>query len=141
MPLNAPLTTGDGIKDFRNPVSDIVFHYVADKPSRQENTDHRIDQIKVVGFRRVEVVGQEILYPVDKVLQYQCRYGGEDAREKAQYQDELLFLDMILTPMNKVLYKTNFFFLHALIYSRIILMTPPFSNLIILDGFGRFLSS
>ena len=53
-------------------MTDVVLHHVADKQSGQEDTHYRIDQIKVVGFRRIEIIRQEVLYPVYDDFQYQC---------------------------------------------------------------------
>lgn len=57
-------------------MTDVVLHHVADKQSGQEDTHYLIDQIKVVGLRRIEIVCQEVLYPVYDDFQYQydeCR--------------------------------------------------------------------
>ena len=77
------MPSGDGVEDFGYSVADVVFHDVADEESGEEDADYGVDQIEVVGFRRVEVVRQEILYPVYQHLQYQGGECREDTYQKS----------------------------------------------------------
>ncbi len=78
----------------------------------EEDADYGVDQIEVVGFRRVEVVRQEILYPVYQHLQYQGGECREDTYQKAEYQDELLLFDVLLAPQQELLKQVFLLFFH-----------------------------
>ena len=43
MPLNPPLPTGNGIKDFCNSMTDVILHDIAYKQACQKNSHYRID--------------------------------------------------------------------------------------------------
>ena len=103
-------------------MTDVVLHHVAYKQSGQEDTHYRIDQIKVVGFRRIEIIRQEVLYPVYDDFQYQCGECRKDTYKKTENQYEPLFLDILFAPYDEALQQT-------------------LPNLMILDGFGRPVSS
>ena len=122
-------------------MTDVVLHHVAYKQSGQEDTHYRIDQIKVVGFRRIEIIRQEVLYPVYDDFQYQCGECRKDTYKETENQYELLFLDILFAPYDEALQQTPLVLCHFPFYSRIILMTPPLPNLMMLDGFGRPVSS
>ena len=98
VPFNPPLPAGNRIENFSNPMTDIILHHIAYKQSSQKNTHYRINQIKVVGFRCIEIIRQEILYPVYQHLQYQSRNSRKDTYQKAEYQDKLFFLNILFTP-------------------------------------------
>ena len=83
-------------------MTDVVLHHVADKQSGQEDTHYRIDQIKVVGFRRIEIIRQEVLYPVYDDFQYQCGECRKDTYKKTENQYEPLFLDILFAPSLKL---------------------------------------
>ncbi len=63
-------------------MTDVIFNDVAHKPARQENSDNRIYQIQVVGFRYIKIISQEILYLMDKELQYQSCKRCEDSDQE-----------------------------------------------------------
>ena len=63
-------------------MTDVVLHHIANKQPGQEDTYYRIDQIKVVGLRRIEIVRQEVLYPVYDDFQYQCGKCCKDTYKK-----------------------------------------------------------
>ena len=93
-------------------MTDIVLHHVADEQSGQEDAHHRIDQIKVVGLRRIEIVRQEVLYTVYDDLQYQCGKRRKDTYQKTENQDELLLLDILFAPDNETLQQTSLALCH-----------------------------
>ena len=69
MSFDTSLTTRNRIQDLGNTMTDVILHDITHKPSRQENTDHRIYQIQIVGRCRIKVVCQKILYLMNKELQ------------------------------------------------------------------------
>ena len=68
-------------------------------------------------------------------------YIPADESVSNENQYELLFLDILFAPYDEALQQTPLVLCHFSFYSRIILMTPPLPNLMILDGFGRPVSS
>ena len=70
MSFDASLSAGNGIQNLCDSMTDIVFNNVAYKPACQENSDYRIYQIQIVSLGHVEIIGQEILYLMDKEFQY-----------------------------------------------------------------------
>lgn len=93
-------------------MTDVVLHHVADKQSGQEDTHYRIDQIKVVGFRRIEIIRQEVLYPVYDDFQYQCGECRKDTYKKTENQYEPLFLDILFAPYDEALQQTPLVLCH-----------------------------
>ena len=140
MPLDAPLPTGYGIQYFGDPMTDIIFYDIAHKQPCQKDSYHRIYQILVISFRRIKVLRKKILYPVYQHFQYQCGKCRKDANQETKEQDKPFLLNIPLTPNDKALQPPSFFSNH-LLYSRIILITPPLSNFIMLEGFGLLISS
>ena len=56
MPLDASLPTGDSIQNLGDPMADVILHNVTHKPACKKNSDYRIHQIQIVGFRRIEII-------------------------------------------------------------------------------------
>ena len=94
-------------------MADIILYHIAHEQSSQKDADHGVYQIEVVGCRRVEVLRQEVFYPVDEHFQYQGSQGCEDTYQKAEYQDESLFLDVFLAPDEETLQQIFSFCLHV----------------------------
>ena len=121
-------------------MTDIILYDITYKQPGQKDSHHRIYQILVISLCCVEILCKKILYPMYQQFQYQCGKCRKDTDQKAKNQDKPFLLDILLTPNDKALQPTSLFSSHFL-YSRIILITPPLSNLIMLDGFGLLISS
>ena len=98
MRLDTSLSSGDGIENLRYTMANIILNDTAYKKSCQENSHNRIDQIEVVCLRSIEILRQEVLYPVDEHLQNQGRKGCEDTDHETQDQNETLLFDMVFAP-------------------------------------------
>lgn len=103
MAFNTSLPARDSIQNLCHPMTDIIFHNVPHEPSRQEDTHHRVNQIKVVRFRSIEIISEEILYRMDKELQNQCSKCCENTYKKTENQNKLLLLNVVFTPTDKTL--------------------------------------
>ena len=79
-------------------MADVVFYDVGHIQSGKQDTYDRVDQIQVVRFVDIDIGGQHTLYGVDQVFQYQSGYRSEQPDDETQQQDELLLLDMFLSP-------------------------------------------
>ena len=115
--LNPPLPTRNGIKDFCNSMTDVILHDIAHKQACQKNSHYRINQIKVVGLRCIEIIRQEILYPVYQHLQYQSCNSRKNTYQKTEYQDKLFFLYILFTPQKETLKQTSLLFFHIPIFT------------------------
>ena len=80
-------------------VSDDVFH----EKTSQQDTDHRIEQIEVVGSRHIEIASQQMLDEMDQLLQDDSCRSGADSHQETNDQDKVLLLDVLLTPQEKAI--------------------------------------
>ena len=122
-------------------MTDVVLNHITHKQACQENTHHRIHQIKIVGFRCIEILRQEVLYPMYQQLQQQSSQSRTNADQETEQQDKTLFLNILFTPDQKALQPISFFSLHRSAHCLMIFITPPSSSLIMLDGLGDPTSS
>ena len=80
-------------------MADIIFHNVPYKPSGRKIPYYRIYQIEN-SPRCTKVVGKEILYPSESELPISIRLNRcENAHQKTKDKNELLFLNIVFTPM------------------------------------------
>ena len=63
-------------------MTDIILYDIAHKPSGKENTDYRIDQIKVVGLCRIKIICEKVLYRMNEELQDQCSNSCKNTYQK-----------------------------------------------------------
>ena len=78
MPFDTALTTGDGVQNLRHSVTDVILYHITDEQTRQEDADHRIDQVQQVTARDIEVPCQELFYPLDQHFQEAGCQRGEN---------------------------------------------------------------
>ena len=76
------------------------------------DVDWEKDGIVVVGLRRIEIVRQEVLYPVYDAFQYQCGERRKNTHKKTENQYELLLLDILFAPNDEALQQTPLILCH-----------------------------
>ena len=103
MTLDAALPAGDGIQDFRNPMTDVIPYNITDKKTGQQNTNDWIYQIQPVGTGRIKILRQEMLDIFNQELQQASGQSGQDTHHKTEYQDKMLILYLLFTPQVKAL--------------------------------------
>ena len=89
-------------------MTNVVAHDVFHEQTRQQDTDHRIEQVEVVGTSRIEIARQQMLDKVNQLFQDNRRRRGADTDQKTDDQYKMLFLDVLLPPEEKAIEKTNF---------------------------------
>ena len=81
-------------------MADIVFHYISDEESDNDDSHHRIDKVEPVAGRSAEVFGQMMGNGMDKILQKlrcEAAYHTDDKRED---HHEAALLDVFLSPLH-----------------------------------------
>ena len=84
-------------------MADVVTHHILHEQACQQDTHNRIEQIEVVGPRRIKIAGQQVLDEMNQLLQDNCRHSGADTDHKTDDQYEMLFLDVLLPPKQEAI--------------------------------------
>jgi len=100
---DVPLVARDSVKDFGDTMPDVVAHYKLDEECGNDDADYRIDEVEGIGTIDIKVVGEQMLYKMDKPLEKICRYARSYPNQKTKDEDELLVGDAtvgeLLEPM------------------------------------------
>ena len=103
MRTDVPLVARDGVKDFGDTMPDVVTHYKLDEECGKEDTHYGIDEIEGIGTTNVKVLGEQMLYKMDKPFEEICCYARSYPNQKTKDEDELFVGDAtvgeLLEPM------------------------------------------
>ena len=69
-------------KDFGDTMTDVVAHYKLDEECGNDDADYRIDEVEGIGTIDIKVVGEQMLYKMDKPLEKICRYARSYPNQK-----------------------------------------------------------
>ena len=95
----------------------IVFDQVVNIQPGEADSYNGVDKVEIVGSVDGEVVGEQSLYQMNSLFQYECCQCAQQSDKKTQYQDEVLFLDMFFSP-NKNFQKPILFHVFLICLSR-----------------------
>lgn len=98
MRLDAAFALRDGIQYLGHPMADIVFDDVFHIEPGNENTNHGINQVEVIGMRFAEIVRQQILYQMYNIFEKTCSQSRKNTNRKTDNSYEFPFTDVLVTP-------------------------------------------
>ena len=82
MRTDVPLVARDSVKDFGDTMPDVVAHYKLDEECGKEDTHYGIDEIEGIGTTNVKVLGEQMLYKMDKPFEEICCYARSYPNQK-----------------------------------------------------------
>ena len=96
--LDDGLALRDGVEDLGDTVADVIAHNVSHIATCDEDAQHWIEQVEVVGTVDIEVEGQQMLEMMDQPLQDEGGCGSGQSGEEGEDEHELLAGEMLLSP-------------------------------------------
>ena len=79
MGTDVALLAGNGKQNLGHSVADIITHHITHKEHGEPDAHYRVNEVKPVGPRHHELVGEQFLNLPNKPLQQHARAGCEDA--------------------------------------------------------------